>query len=198
MEPAVRLVPFSAAHLDAFAPLTHDPDVLRYTRFPDPPEASFPREWLARYEAGRADGTRELFAVVGPPPDAGERDGDGDGDEDVLLGVALAVEIDRAEGVVELGYLVAPAARGRGIATAAVARLTRWALGEGLTRLVLLIAADNAASRKVAERCGYVLEGVEPDAELRPGRRGALATYAFSSAASGAPQDSRSSGGGIL
>src|SRR5689334_4065736 len=55
VEPAVRLVLFSAAHLDAFAPMTHDPDVLRYTRFPDPPEDGFPREWLARYEAGRAD-----------------------------------------------------------------------------------------------------------------------------------------------
>jgi RimJ/RimL family protein N-acetyltransferase len=186
VEPAVRLVPFSAAHLDAFAPMTHDPDVLRYTRFPDPPEETFPREWLARYEAGRADGTRELFAMVGPAP------------EDELLGVGLAVDIDRAAGAVELGYLVAPGARGRGIGTAGVARLTRWALDEGLTRLVLRIDAENAASRKVAERCGYAFEGVEHDAELRPGRRGDLTTYAFSSADSGAPQDSRSSGGGIL
>jgi len=186
VEPAVRLVPFSAAHLAAFAPMTRDPDVLRYTRFPDPPEDAFPREWLARYEVGRATGTRELFAVVGPPP------------EDELLGVALAVEIDRAAGAVELGYLVAPGARGRGIGTTAVRLLTRWALDEGLTRLVLLIDAENVGSRTVAERSGYVFEGVEHDAELRPGRRGDLTTYAFSSAASGAPQASRSSGGGIL
>lgn len=188
MPSVVRLVPFTAAHLVAFAPMTTDPDVLRYTRFPDPPQAAFPREWLARYDAGRASGTKEAFAIVVP---------DGEGG-DVLLGVALAVEIDRAAGEAELGYLVAPAARGRGVATAAVALLTRWALDEGLKRLVLLIAADNAGSRTVAERAGYVLERIDEDAELRPGRRGDLCVYAFSSDASGAPQDSRSSGGGTL
>lgn len=185
MPTAVRLVPFTAAHLEAFAPMTTDPDVLRYTRFPDPPEPGFPRQWLARYDAGRADGTKEAFAIL----DAGD---------DALLGVALAVEIDRAAGAAELGYLVAPEARGRGVATAAVRRLTRWALGEGLTDLTLLIAAGNAGSRAVAQRSGYVLERIEDDAELRPGRRGALAVYVFSSDASGAPHDSRSSGGGTL
>jgi RimJ/RimL family protein N-acetyltransferase len=188
MEPAVRLVPFTAAHLEAFAPMTTDPDVLRYTRFPDPPEPDFPRQWLARYDAGRADGTKEAFAILAA---------DGD-DADELLGVALAVDVDRATGEAELGYLVAPAARGRGVATAAVRALTRWARDEGLTRLVLLIAADNAGSRTVAERAGYVLERVDRDAELRPGRRGELCDYVATSAASGAPQDSRSSGGGTL
>jgi RimJ/RimL family protein N-acetyltransferase len=187
MEPAVRLVPFTAAHLDAFAPMTADPDVLRYTRFPDPPEPGFPREWLERYDAGRADGTKEAFAIL--------EDGGGDG---ALLGVALAVEVDRPAGAAELGYLVAPDARGRGVATAAVRLLTRWALDAGLTELTLLIAADNGGSRTVAERSGYVLERIEDDAELRPGRRGAMAVYVFSSEASGAPQDSRSSGGGTL
>lgn len=185
MEPVVRLVPFTADHLEAFAPMTTDPDVLRYTRFPDPPKPGFPREWLARYDAGRATGAKEAFAILG--------------DDDALLGVALAVEIDRAAGEAELGYLVAPAARGRGVATAAVARLTRWALeDQGLRRIVLLIAADNGGSRTVAERCGYVLERIEADAELRPGRRGDLAVYALGSEVSGAPQDSRSSGGGTL
>jgi RimJ/RimL family protein N-acetyltransferase len=185
MENAVRLVPFTAGHLDAFAPMTADPDVLRYTRFPDPPEPDFPREWLARYDAGRATGTKEAFAIE----DA--RDG-------TLLGVALMVDADRAAGAAELGYLVAPEARGRGVATAAVRALTRWALGEGLERLTLLIDAGNAGSRAVAERCGYALERIDHDAELRPGRRGDLCVYALTSAASGAPHDSRSSGGGTL
>jgi RimJ/RimL family protein N-acetyltransferase len=186
MEPAVRLVPFGAQHLAAFAPLTRDPDVLRYTRFPDPPEEGFPREWLARYDAGRATQTKEAWAIEDPGG--------------ALLGVTLAVDIDRAAGTAELGYLVDPAARGRGIATAAVALLTDWAQDEGLTRLTLLIDATNAGSRRVAERTGYVLAGIDEDAELRPGRRGALCTYerSVSSEASGAPQDSRSSGGGTL
>jgi RimJ/RimL family protein N-acetyltransferase len=187
VEPAVRLVPFAAAHLPAFAALTDDPDILRFTRFPDPPEDAFPEQWLERYEAGRRNGTKEAFAVL----DA----------DDAFVGLALAVEIERAAGAAELGYLVAPEARGRGIATAALALLTAWARDEqGLTALTLIIDARNAGSRTVAERSGYVLARIDHDAELRPGRRGDLMVYelAGTSAASGAPQASRSSGGGTL
>jgi RimJ/RimL family protein N-acetyltransferase len=187
VEPAVRLLPFAAAHLPAFAALTSDPDILRFTRFPDPPEPDFPTEWLARYEAGRRNGTKEAFAVLDS--------------DDAFVGLALAVEIERAADAAELGYLVAPEARGRGIATAALRLLTAWARDEqGLTALTLIIDSRNAGSRTVAERAGYALARIDHDAELRPGRRGDLMVYelAGTSEASGAPQASRSSGGGTL
>ena len=41
-----------------------DADVQRYTMVPVPVPEGFEREWLARYEEGRADGTREGFAIV--------------------------------------------------------------------------------------------------------------------------------------
>jgi RimJ/RimL family protein N-acetyltransferase len=154
----VHLVPFTASHLDAFAALAADPDTVRFTRFPDPPRADFPAEWLARYERGRRDGTREAFAVL----DAGG----------AFAGLALAVEIDREAAEAELGYVVAPAARGRGIATAAVALLTRWAFDERrLERVTLLIDHENGASRTVAERCGYVLDGTLRNVHMKPGVR---------------------------
>jgi RimJ/RimL family protein N-acetyltransferase len=191
MEPVLRLEPFTAAHLPEFTVLARDPDVLRFTRFPYPPQDAFPAQWLARYEAGRADGTKEAFAILGA--DGGS----------ALLGVALAVEIDRAARAAELGYLTGPAARGRGIATAALRQLTRWARDEqGLPQLTLIIDAENAGSRKVAERAGYALVRVDRDAELKPGRRGDLVVYELpadaASEASGAPQASTSSGGGTL
>jgi RimJ/RimL family protein N-acetyltransferase len=165
MEPAVRLVLFTAEHLDAFATLAEDPEVRRYTRFPDPPQRRFPRDWLARYEEGRRERTCEAFAI---------EDGDG-----TFLGLALAVTIDREAGEAELGYTVTPAARGRGIATAAVAALTRWAFDEqGLERLTLVIEVANIGSTRVAERCGYVLEGVRRNAYVKPGRRADTAVYA--------------------
>ena len=186
MEPVLRLERFTAAHLPELAVLARDPDVLRFTRFPDPPEPAFPAQWLARYEAGRATGTKEAFAIVDP----------GDGG---LIGLALAVEIDRAAAAAELGYLVGPAARGRGIATEALRRLTRWVReDEGLTALTLIIDAENTGSQKVAERAGYALARVDRDAELKPGRRGDLMVYELPSDASGAPQASTSSGGGTL
>ena len=61
---AIRLIPFRKSHLPAFAELLTDPDVERFTRLPMPTPPDFPRTWLARYEAGRWDGSSEAFAVV--------------------------------------------------------------------------------------------------------------------------------------
>jgi RimJ/RimL family protein N-acetyltransferase len=161
----VRLVILGAAHLDDFAALADDPEVLRYTRFPDPPEPGFPARWLARYEEGRREGTREAFAIEAP--------------DGTFLGLALAVAIDAEAGEAELGYTVVPAARGRGVAGAALAELTRWALEErGLVRLTLIVEVANVGSTRVAERCGYVLEGVRRNAYVKPGRRADTAVYA--------------------
>jgi len=165
MEPDVRLEPFAPAHLDAFAALAEDPDVLRYTRFPDPPDPAFPAAWWARYEQGRAEGTREAFAIV----DAGR---------DAFLGLALAPHIDREAAEAELGYVVAPAARGRGVATAAVQLLTRWAFDEQhLERVTLIVDVDNVGSQKVAERCGYHRDGVLRNAYVKPGVRADTIVY---------------------
>ena len=38
--------------------------------------------------------------------------------------------------------------------------LTSWAFAQGALRIVLIINADNRASERVAERCGYTREGV--------------------------------------
>ena len=154
----IRLEAFSEAHLEGAARLVEDPDVLRFTRVPVPPPRDFARQWLARYEAGRADGTREAFAVV----DAGG----------AFLGVAVVPDIRREEATAELGYVIAPEARGRGVATRALELLTDWSFAElGMVRLELLISVENPASKRVAERCGYRLEGVLRSAYVKPGVR---------------------------
>ena len=56
--------------------------------------------------------------------------------------------------------MVAPAARGRGVATEALRLLTDWAFGLGMLRAELHISVDNVASKRVAERNGYRLDGV--------------------------------------
>lgn len=157
--PDIRLVPFSADHLDGVAELTRDPDVLRFTRVPEPPTEDFPATWFGRYEAGRADGTREAFAIV-------------DGADGTFLGIAVALEIDRESGTAELGYVVSPVARGRGVASEALRQLTSWALVEaGLERLELLISVENDHSKRVARRGGYAFEGVLRSLYLKAGRR---------------------------
>jgi RimJ/RimL family protein N-acetyltransferase len=141
---AVRLELFDRSHLAPLAELLGDPDVVRFTRVPADAPPEFPETWLGAYEQGRRDGTREAFAIL----DGG------------FLGIAVAPRIDRASRTAELGYVVAPAARGRGVATEALRLLTDWAFAQGLHRLELLIAPENDGSRRVAERCGYVREGV--------------------------------------
>lgn len=61
-----------------------------------------------------------------------------------------------ASGSVEIGYAVAESQRGRGIATAAVARLLQMASSSGLVQHVVAhILPDNAASSKVVSRLGF-------------------------------------------
>jgi RimJ/RimL family protein N-acetyltransferase len=154
----VRLEPLSERHVGELEALVADPDVLHFTRVPEPAPAGFARRWVERYEQGREAGTHFGFAAV-----------DGDG---AFLGLALAPAFDAEGREVELGYIVAPAARGRGVATAMVRELTRWAFEElGALRAYLLIDATNAASLRVAERAGYVHEGVMRSVHLKQGRR---------------------------
>jgi len=145
-EDAIRIVRLTRDHMTDVATLVGDPAVQRFTRVPEPPPDDFAETWFVSYEAGRRDGTREAFAVI-----------DGDG---AFVGVAVAPAIDRDSSTVELGYVVMPAARGRGIAGRALALLTDWAF-ESLhaRRVELYISVDNEASKRVAERNGYQFEG---------------------------------------
>jgi RimJ/RimL family protein N-acetyltransferase len=155
---SVRLELLNEAHLGAVAAMLPDPDVLRFTRVPEPTPADFPQQWLAMYEQGRRDGTREAFAVF-----------DGDGR---FVGLALAFGIDRGEAEAELGYIVAPEARGRGLGTAILRALTDWAFeATNAERIRLVIDVENPASLKVAERSGYVHEGVMRSVHFKGGRR---------------------------
>jgi RimJ/RimL family protein N-acetyltransferase len=154
----VRLEPLNETHLAALAAMLSDPDVLRFTRVPDPTPADFPHEWLTLYEAGRRDGTREAFAALDP--------------DGRFVGIALAFDIDRAAGELELGYIVAPEARGRGAGAAILRALTDWAFTDpGVKRIRLIIDVENHASLRVAERSGYVREGVLRSLHFKGGRR---------------------------
>ena len=154
----VRLERLDERWLDQVADLVADPDVRRFTRIPEPPPEGFAGSWVAAYEAGRRDGSREGFAAV-------DRHGR-------FVGLGLAPEIDREGAELELGYIVAREARGRGVATEILRLLTRWAFDEmGTRRAYLIIDVGNPASARVAERCGYRLEGVMRSIHVKQGRR---------------------------
>ena len=160
----VRLEPLAERHLDDVEALVQEPSVLRHTRIPEPPPPGFARGWLERYEVKRVDGVAEVWAVVD--------------DDGTFVGMGMAPEIDRDAGQVELGYITAPAARGRGVATDILTQLTRWAFDEvGAQRITLLIDVENPASMRVAEKAGYVREGVMRSLHVKQDRRGDTVLY---------------------
>jgi RimJ/RimL family protein N-acetyltransferase len=77
-----------------------------------------------------------------------------------LVGQVSLFEVDADQLDCQIGYWVAPWARRKGVATAAVAAATRFAFGAlGLARLELFHAVENVASCAVAQRTGYAHEG---------------------------------------
>jgi RimJ/RimL family protein N-acetyltransferase len=154
----IRLEPLADRHLGAVEALLEDPDVLRFTRVPVPPPSGFARTWLSIYEAARVDGSAEGFAALD--------------ESGAVVGLGLAPTIDRDAAEVELGYIVAPAFRGRGAGTAILGALTDWAFAAaGAERIYLIIDVENIASARVAERCGYTREGVARSLHLKAGVR---------------------------
>lgn len=91
-----------------------------------------------------------------------------DGGGEVLGRVNL---VDVADGSAELGYRIAERATGRGLATAAVREVCALAAAEyGLTGLRAVTTLDNAGSRGVLARTGFVPVG-EIEVDGRPGLR---------------------------
>jgi predicted acetyltransferase len=64
-----------------------------------------------------------------------------------------------------IGYSVAPAYRRRGYATAMLVQALEYCRGLGLTRLLITCSDDNAASIRMIERAGGVLEYTVVDAD---------------------------------
>jgi RimJ/RimL family protein N-acetyltransferase len=160
----IRLEPLTQAHVPQLLAMADDPDVVRFTRVPAGADETFVRGWIRRYEDGWRDGSRAGFAICG-------RDG-------AFLGFAALVDLDLEHHEGEIGYMIVPAARGRGLAPRAVALLTRWGFDElGLIRLELRIDVQNPASECVAQRAGYQRDGVLRNVHFKDGLRGDLGVW---------------------
>jgi RimJ/RimL family protein N-acetyltransferase len=84
-----------------------------------------------------------------------------------------------AELTAEVGYWVAPWARGRGVATAAARLLATHAFAQGVQRLSLRTEWENASSQRVAIAAGFSREGVQREGGAnRDGTRHDLIVWA--------------------
>ena len=145
--------------IDEIVRCTNDPEIPRWTRVPEPNTAEHVRAWLGAWPED------ELHLCVTD-------------DSGAILGSVGLVRGDRDNGRAEVGYWVAAEHRGRGIAPAAVELLCERAFADGWHRLELHIDPRNTASRRVAEKAGFQLEGVLRDYELIKERRADVAMYA--------------------
>jgi RimJ/RimL family protein N-acetyltransferase len=145
---AVVLRDWRDADAAALAPVCGEWDVCAFTSVPWDFSAAAALAWIERQRRKRAAGTVLALAIQAP------------GDDRALGNVNLA-RLEERDREAELGYWLVPAARGRGLASAAASLLVDWGLHDlGLERVELAILPENLPSRRVAERVGARPEGV--------------------------------------
>jgi RimJ/RimL family protein N-acetyltransferase len=94
------------------------------------------------------------------------------------IGFVLHPDVERVSA--EIGYWLGEPFWGRGITTEALAALTKYAIdAHGLTRIFAVPFAWNAASCRVLEKAGYVLEGRLRNSAIKDGRLTDQLQYAF-------------------
>lgn len=123
-----------------------DPEIQRWVPIPVPYLREHAHEWVTQAARGWSEGRHGALAIA-------------DASSDRFLGaIGLGlIDEDRAS----IGYWVAPAERGRRLATDAVRLLGHWALQTVLLRrLELYHVVGNDGSARVAEKVGFEREGV--------------------------------------
>ena len=86
----------------------------------------------------------------------------------VVVGSCAVKDLPDAMGGVEIGYGVAPAVRGQGVATGAVAAMLAILSGHGVRLVRAETAVTNLPSRRVLKRNGFARTGERMDAEDGP------------------------------
>ena len=163
----IRLEPLDRRFVEDFDGLTADPDVIRFTRVPTNRSADFAATWIDTYVHSWDSGTRAGFAIV-------------DEADHAFLGMAALVQIHLDMGEAELGYIVAPRARGRGVAGRAIRLLAGWAFREiRIARLEAWIDVSNEPSKRVIERVGFTFEGIRRSVHFKDGQRADMAIYSL-------------------
>jgi RimJ/RimL family protein N-acetyltransferase len=145
---AVVLRPVAEPDVDPYAAaFRDDPALGRRAGFDVDPTEDWVRSRLEGAAERRATGRFAELAVVDP-------------NTDDFLGAVALHHFEWPAGRVELAVWLAPAARGRGIAHGALSLVLDWLFEVGFRRAELRTTPDNEPMCTLAERLGFVREGV--------------------------------------
>lgn len=143
----LRLRPLADRDLDPIVRACHDPETIHWTTVPDPYQRSDAEFFVDEYAPTVwRRGTGAVFGIA----DA----------SDEYAGVIELRVSARDSRVGDLGFIVAPYARGRGYCPAAVAAVCAWGFTTlGLARIEWRANVGNTASRRAVEKAGFTFEG---------------------------------------
>jgi len=138
----VRVRPPVLADVAAIVAACDDPEMARWLpRLPSPYGPRDAETWIAGAATWWAEGSAATFVLE-------------DAMRDGVVGALSFEPSDR--GGMEIGWWLAPSARGAGRMTRALRLVATWALGPaGVGSLHALIRPENAPSIAVAERAGF-------------------------------------------
>jgi RimJ/RimL family protein N-acetyltransferase len=143
---SISLRPWSEADLPAIVAACQDPLIQRFIiDVPSPYSEADARAFLTSREPTRTEGLGLDLAIVDS--------------EDRVLG-AVGMRLVAATRSANVGYWLAPAARGRGAASRALGVMCGWLFDVcHVGRIELTADPLNVASQRVATRCGFRPEG---------------------------------------
>ena len=137
---------------------SQDSEAVRWTTVPQPYGPAEAEAFLSTIEDGWTSGRSAIFVIT--TAEHGDR----------YCG-AIDLRLDDDQGG-EVGFAVAPWARGAGVCTDALRLICRWGFDTlGLGRIEWLAHIGNDASRRVAEKVGFTYEGVLRSKCLQRGTR---------------------------
>lgn len=101
-------------------------------------------------------------------------------DDDGFAGDVILHHVDWRHEKAEIGFWVAPDARGRGLASEAVRLLLRWTFDEAaLHRIELKTLPENAGALALAKRLGFTREGLLRECAVERGVRVSLELWSL-------------------
>ncbi|MFV2101816.1 GNAT family N-acetyltransferase [Micromonospora sp. LOL_024] len=140
------LRPMEVRDLDQLVATCRDPETLRWTTVPESYQRTDAEHFLTLVQGTWAAGTSASFVVADPADRYA-------GSIDLRLSATDPLLAD-------VGFMTAPHARGRGYQPAALAAVCAWGFTTlGLARVEWRANVGNVASRRVAEKAGFTLEG---------------------------------------